>query len=80
MATKERDPALLQAIEEAGGPVALAKFISETYDPITPQAICDWKRCPRGRVLQVEHAVRAAGGRSTKHDLCPDIFPREQAA
>jgi len=77
MANEERDAALLRAIELSGGPAALARFISEQYEPITAQAVCDWRRCPPLRVLQVE---RAAKGEVTRHELRPDLYPQEQAA
>lgn len=77
MARREKDLALQRAIEEAGGPAALAKFISDNYEPITTQAICDWLRCPPLRVLQVE---RATGGRTTRYELRPDLYPAERAA
>lgn len=77
MATEERDPALERAIRLAGGPAALARFISEQYEPITAQAICDWRRCPPLRVLQVE---KATAGEVNRHELRPDLYPNEQAA
>lgn len=67
-----RDPALERAIESAGGPAELARFITEHHTKITAQAICDWKRCPPGRVLVVE---RASG--VPRHELRPDIYPDE---
>ena len=70
-----RDEALVRAIELADGPAALARFITENYEPITAQAICDWRRCPPKRVLQVEHAT---GGKVSRHQLRPDLYPPEQ--
>jgi DNA-binding transcriptional regulator YdaS (Cro superfamily) len=52
----------------------LADFITEHYGEITAQAVCGWKRCPSGRVLQVE---RATGGKVTRYKLRPDIFGEE---
>jgi len=73
-----REPALERAIELAGGPARLSRFITEHHkQPISAQAICDWKRCPPARVLLVESAT---GGRVTRHDLRPDLYPLEQAA
>lgn len=54
-----------EAIEKAGGPVALAKAIGD----ITSQAISAWKRVPPGRVLDVEKATGIS-----RHVLRPDIF------
>lgn len=73
----KRDEALERAIELSGGPAELARFITANQGPITAQAICDWRRCPAGRVLTVEQATK---GEVTRHDLRPDIYPREQAA
>lgn len=66
--------ALADAIEAANGPAALARFISANYGPITAQAVCDWKKCPASRVLQVERAQN----RVTRHQLRPDLYPPEQ--
>jgi DNA-binding transcriptional regulator YdaS (Cro superfamily) len=72
----DKDPALKRAIEAAGGPAELARFITQNHENITAQAICDWKRCPPTRVLMVE---RASG--VSRHELRPDIYPlQEQAA
>lgn len=79
MPVTERDEILAKAIDEAGGPAELAQFITEHYEKITAQAICDWKRCPPGRVHQVEHAVRAKGGSIRARDLRPEMFGRAAA-
>jgi DNA-binding transcriptional regulator YdaS (Cro superfamily) len=68
----KRDTALAHAIEVAGGPTALAKKLG-----VTPQAICDWKRCPPRRVIAVEAAT---GGVVTRHRLRPDLYPQEKRA
>lgn len=68
----KRDTALIHAIEVAGGPTALAKKVG-----VSPQAICDWKRCPPRRVLQVEAATN---GVVTRHRLRPDLYPIERRA
>lgn len=77
MAKREKDPVLDRAIELAGGPAALSKFIGEHFEPITVQAISDWTRCPPLRVLQVE---KATSGRVSRHELRPDLYPREKVA
>ncbi len=69
------ETALGKAIEAAGGPAALARFITENYGPITAQAICDWRLCPPKRVLQLEAAT---GGVVNRHALRPDLYPPEQ--
>jgi hypothetical protein len=77
---KQRDPVLDKAIEEAGGPAELARFITEHYSQITPQAICDWKKCPWRRAAQVEAAVKAKGGTTTAQELCPEVFKVAEAS
>jgi DNA-binding transcriptional regulator YdaS (Cro superfamily) len=82
---RERDEALTRAIDAAGGPAALARFITEQpgQDSCTAQAISDWKRCPPRRVLVVERATGTDGNgkvRVSRHELRPDLYPEEQAA
>jgi pyruvate,orthophosphate dikinase len=62
-----RDSALERAITEAGGTAALARTIN-----VTPQAISQWDRVPAERALAVE---QAAGGKVTRHELRPDLYP-----
>ena len=70
----KRDPVLERAIQEAGGPTALANFITNKYEPITVQAISDWKKCPWRRAAQVAAAAKANGGKTTARELCPQLF------
>jgi len=65
-----RDLALEQAITEAGGTAALARAIN-----VTPQAISQWDRVPAERALAVEQAT---GGKVTRHQLRPDLYPASQ--
>lgn len=77
---KSRDAALQRAIDQAGGPAALARHISDaTGEAITTQAISQWLRCPPGRVLIVE---TAPGVTETRYTLRSDIYGKapEQAA
>jgi len=67
-----RDESLQTAIDKAGGPSGLAAKIGTE---ITRQAVSQWRRCPARRVI----AVEAATGVS-RHELRPDIYPREEAA
>lgn len=63
------------AIEEAGGGSALAKAFTKRGTRITPQGISDWKRkgrVPAERVLALEEIL---GGRITRHELRPDLYP-----
>ncbi len=62
-----RDSALERAITEAGGTAALARSIN-----VTPQAISQWDRVPAERALAVEQAT---GGKVTRHELRPDLYP-----
>jgi pyruvate,orthophosphate dikinase len=62
-----RDDALEQAILEAGGVAALARAIN-----VTSQAISQWERVPAERAIAVETAT---GGKITRHQLRPDIYP-----
>ena len=62
-----RGLALERAIGEAGGTAALARTIN-----VTPQAISQWDRVPAERVLAVE---QASGGKVTRHELRPDLYP-----
>lgn len=65
------DKAIKRAIEEAGGPTALSRAISEvTSETITPQAISLWKICPVKWALPV---ARITGVKH--HELRPDIYP-----
>ncbi|MBL8630438.1 MAG: pyruvate, phosphate dikinase [Rhodospirillaceae bacterium] len=67
-----RDTALERAITEAGGVVSLARAIN-----VTSQAISQWDRVPAERVLAVE---KATGGKVSRHDLRPDLYPSGSAA
>ncbi len=67
------DEALIRAKAAAQGPVALAKALSERGHPITSQAVGQWKRVPAERVLDVEAITGVS-----RHDLRPDLYPREQ--
>ena len=71
---KPKDPALEKAIQEAGGPATVAKFISEHFGKISPQAVCKWTKCPPRRALQLEAAVKAKRGKTRARQLCPDVF------
>lgn len=76
-----RDEALDRAINLAGGPAELARFITEHHEPITAQAICDWKSCPPKRVLVVEKATGTDGRgrpRVSRHELRPDLYPPDE--
>ena len=66
----ETESVVLRAIEAAGGTAALALRLG-----IRAPSIYSWRRVPAIRVL----AVEAASGIS-RHDLRPDIYPRESAS
>ena len=59
-------------IEKMGGPYQLARLLNEKLDgSITPQAICQWKKVPVERALQIE---KASKGKFCASELRPDIF------
>ena len=65
--------AILRAVEVAGGPTALQRALGERYQ----STVSNWLargRCPAERVLAME---RATGYRVSRHELRPDIYPRE---
>lgn len=67
--------ALQRAIEVVGTQVALAAAIG-----VTAQAVNQWLtkgRIPAERVLEIE---RATEGRVSRHDLRPDLYPRQEQA
>lgn len=71
---------VLEAINRAGGPSALARKLSallpEGTPPLTPQAVSDWRakgRIPAVRVLPVEKITNVS-----RHDLRPDFYPRRR--
>lgn len=68
------------AIDAAGGLTALAKRME-----VDPQVLVNWRSrgIPAERVLQVEKATVDPGAdvpKVTRHDLRPDLYPREVAA
>lgn len=74
-----KDEALVRALDEAGGPAEVVRFINDHYDQkVTIQAVCGWKVTPPRRVLQLEAAVMAKGGKTKRHDLCPKLYPAEK--
>lgn len=71
--TKARKDALLQACENAGGQTALARKLKLK----SQGAIANWLsrgRVPAERVLDVETVTGVS-----RHDLRPDLYPRESA-
>lgn len=60
-----RSPALLHAIELAGGPGALGAELG-----IRGQAISQWRQAPVTRVLEIERLTGIS-----RHKLRPDIYP-----
>jgi len=62
--------ALEKAVQAAGGTRAgLARLLD-----ITMQAVNQWEQAPARRVLDIERLTGVS-----RHDLCPDIYPRETA-
>lgn len=54
-----------------GSQVALARAIN-----VTPPTLHTWKRIPAERCLEIEAAT---GGKVTRHELRPDLYPQEAA-
>lgn len=76
------DAALARAIDLAGGPAELARFITAKYGRITAQAICDWRRCPPKRVIAVEQATAdptTGVPRVSRYELRDDIYGKAPA-
>ncbi len=73
--------ALQRAIDEAGSQAELARRIASDELPIKQQHVWNWlnrdKEVPAEAVIPIE---RATGGKVTRHELRPDLYPREQAA
>ena len=70
----QSDSALARAVRKAGSQTAFGNLLGKRQS-----VVHDWLR--HGRPLPAEHvlAVEAATGIS-RHDLRPDIYPREDAA
>lgn len=62
-----RDEALRKAIDAVGSTAKLAAALG-----LSSQAISQWEEVPAHRVLAVE---RATGGKITRHELRPDLYP-----
>lgn len=62
--------ALKRAVQNAGGPSAVARSIS-----IKPQAVSQWTVCPSIRVIDLESLSGVS-----RHELRPDLYPAEAAA
>lgn len=73
------------AIKIVGGVGALAAEINaeKGQKRISAQAVGQWTRCPKNRVLAVEAAVRRAKQRlrdaPTRFDLRQDLYPRSKS-
>ncbi len=63
--------ALAKAIKEAGGQAALAR-LCKTSQPLVWYWLHNAKQVPATYVLTIEAATSVS-----KHDLRPDIYPRE---
>ena len=72
-----RNP-LERAIKLAGGLAKLAEKME-----VTPQVIHNWRHrgIPAERVLEIERATLDEAGipKVSRHDLRPDLYPREAA-
>jgi DNA-binding transcriptional regulator YdaS (Cro superfamily) len=63
--------AMKMALEPRGVAAELARICG-----ISASAVSQWKRCPAERVLLVE---RISGGRVTRHQLRPDLYPEHDS-
>jgi len=70
-ANKVIEPVALAA-REVGGIAELARRLS-----VRPQTFYQWKSVPAKRVLEIEAATE---GKVTRHQMRPDLYPREAAA
>jgi len=73
---KERSDGLIEAIEKAGGPVALARELTKICPkPISHAAISQWKQVPAERVLAVSQISGVPRSR-----IRPDLYPPAKRA
>lgn len=63
-----------KAIEIAGGLTAVGNALR-----VSPQAVYRWRKERRVPVEHVLALERLVSGRVSRHDLRPDIYPREAA-
>jgi DNA-binding transcriptional regulator YdaS (Cro superfamily) len=67
---QDRDGGLIEALDKAGGPVALARRLTELGPkPISHAAISQWNRVPAERVRTVSQVTGVPLSR-----LRPDLF------
>lgn len=62
--------AVEKARKAVGGSSALARLLTEFGEPITSQAISQWKRVPADRAHDVARLTGVA-----VHELRPDLWP-----
>ena len=67
--TPEMETACSAAKAALGGPVALAKALSDSGRPITSQAVGKWRAVPPEWVLEVERLTSVS-----RHRQRPDVF------
>ena len=67
--TEKSRSAIELAADAVGGVPTLAELLG-----VTRHAIYQWERVPAGRVIPIEAAT---GGKVTRHDLRPDLYPVE---
>lgn len=73
--------ALQRAIDLLGSQAELARAISSDENPIKQQHIWNWinrdKKIPAEAAIPIETATK---GRVSRHELRPDIYPKERVA
>lgn len=68
------DASIKTAIEKAGGPVAVAKRLTEAGPKqITSQAISQWDRVPAERARDLSAIIGVP-----LHELRPDLWPKAE--
>jgi DNA-binding transcriptional regulator YdaS (Cro superfamily) len=69
--------ALEVAVAVLGSQAAVGKVV-DVSQPAVSQIVSGGKRVPAEWVLPIERATREAGQEVSRHDLRPDIYPRDE--
>ena len=68
------EEALERAKAAVGGNTALAQALTDRGNPITQQAVSQWRRVPAERAIEVERVTGVS-----RRELRPDIYPPPDA-
>jgi DNA-binding transcriptional regulator YdaS (Cro superfamily) len=66
--------AIIAAVEIAGGPTVLARTLK-----VKPSAVSNWMLRGKVSAMKAVNVEAAVGGQISRHDLRPDLYPRETA-